>query len=167
MDKARLSVAVYKKTGIALDPTDPAFAIAELCSEVVEGLLEKTLDQIDQQLKALPERIRSSGTAVVSEAACQAVERVVEMLREARRTIASESEEVRRQIVEQAGKTAEVLGRQVAAAERSARAIAEASAVRARWVLVGAVIGVLACAGGFVAGQLTEAVRPFQHSTGR
>ena len=167
MDKSRLSLAVYKRTGFALDPGDPAFALIELNRLVLEELLEEAVGRLAQQLNALPDRIQSSSTAVASELASQGVQRVVEMLIESRRTIASDVEQAQQRIAEQAEKMGKVLAGQVAAVVRAAQTVSRGGAARVRWLLAGATIGVVSCTGGFMAGQLPGTHNLFQQSAGR
>ena len=167
MDKSRLSLAVYKRTGFALDPGDPAFALIELNRLVLEELIEEAGSRLAQQLNALPDRIHSSSTAVAAELASQGVQRVVEMLIESRRTIASDAEQAQQRIAEQTEKTVKVLAQQVAEVVRAAQPLSRRGAAHVRWLLAGATIGVVSCTGGFVAGQLTGTHNLFEQSAGR
>jgi hypothetical protein len=141
MDKARLSSLVYKRTGVALDPQDPAFAIVEMNRAVFEEVLDDALDRIGKQLEALPDRIRSSGSAVIAEAARQAMEQIVEALNESRRLIAFDAEQVQRRL------------EQAAAAWRAEHA-AKPAFSRARRLIPYAVLFLGLCAGAFVLGAL-------------
>jgi hypothetical protein len=154
MDKSRLSVVVYQRTGLALDPGDPAFALIELNRAVLEELIEQAAGQIAQRLDPLPERIRSSGTAVAAEVASQGMQRVVEMLGESRRTIAADTEQAQRRIAEQAERVNKDLARQVAQVVHAAQNLSHGAAVRVRWFVAGAVVGVIASTGAFVTAQL-------------
>ena len=149
MDKARLSSLVYKRTGIALDPKDPAFAMVELNRVVFEDLLDEALDRIAKELEALPGRIGSSGSAVVAEAARQAMEQIVEALRQARRLIAFDAEQAQRRIQQMA------VARQPAPVPKPAFG-------RARRLLPYAVLVLALFAGGFVLGVLI----PLLHAAG-
>src|SRR6266404_2321962 len=86
MDRSRLSAAVYKRTGIVIDPGDPAFAVVEPNRLVIEEVASR----VAERLETLSERIQSSAKALATEVAHQGVQRVVETLREARQTIASD-----------------------------------------------------------------------------
>src|SRR6266576_1799499 len=83
MNRSRLSAAVYKRTGIVIDPGDPAFAVVEPNRLVIEEVASR----VAERLETLPERIQSSAKALATEVAHQGVQRVVETLREARQTI--------------------------------------------------------------------------------
>jgi hypothetical protein len=149
MDKARLSSLVYKRTGIGLDPQDPAFAIVELNRAVFEEVLDEALDRIGKQLDALPERIRSSGSAVVTEAACQAMEQILEALRQARRLIAFDTEQAQRRV------------EQIATARHAVHVSKPAFGPVRRLIPYAALVLAL-CAGGFVLGALI----PLLHAAG-
>jgi len=152
MDKSRLAIVVYKRTGFPLEPDDPAFVLVELNRVALEDLLDEAARRLAERLEPFPERIRSSGAAVASQVASQAAQRVAEMLAESRHTIAAETEQAQRRIAEHAAKLSEPLAREVAAAVRAAEMISRAGTVRAQWVLAAAVIGVLLIALGFVGG---------------
>jgi len=152
MDKSRLSVVVYKRTGFPLDEEDPAFVLVELNRVVLEELIDESAGRIAERLDTLPERIRSSGTAFAAEVSSQGVKRVTEMLAESRRTIAADTEQAQRRIADHIGKLSEPLFREVAAAVRAAQTLSRGGAVPARWLLAGAAIGVLSFAYGVVLG---------------
>jgi len=154
MDKSRLSVVVYQRTGFALDPGDPAFALVELNRVLLEELIEQAAGQIAQRLDTLPERIRSSGTAVAAEVASQGMQRVVEMLAESRRTIAADTEQAHRRIAEQTERVIKDLARQVAQIAHAAQNLSHGAAVRARWFAAGAVVGLIVSTAAFVTAQL-------------
>jgi len=116
MDRSRLSAAVYKKTGIVIDPDDPAFALVELDRLVVE----EAASRLAERLETLPERIQSSAKALAAEVGAQGVLRVVEMLGEARRTIASDTEQAQQRIAEQTAKASKGLAREAAEVVRAA-----------------------------------------------
>jgi|SRR5580692_5226230 hypothetical protein len=143
MDRSQLSAVVYKKTGVALGPDDPAFALVELNRLALKEAIEETAGEIMERLNAFPERIRSSGKHLAAEVATQGMQRVVEMLAESRRTIAADTEQAQRRIADHIAKLSEPLFREVAAAVRAAQTLSRGGAVRARWLLAGAVIGVL------------------------
>jgi len=152
MDKSRLAVIVYKRTGFPLEEEDPAFVLVELNRLVLEGLLDEAAQRLAERLDSLPERIRSSGTALAAEVASQGVQRVVEMLVESRGAIAAETEQAQVRIADHIAKLSEPLTREVAAAVRAAQTLSRGGAVRARWMLAGAVIGVLSFLYGIVLG---------------
>jgi hypothetical protein len=154
MDKSRLSVVVYQRTGHALDSGDPAFALVELNRAVLEELIEQAAGQIAQRLDPLPERIRSSGTAVAAEVASQGMKRVVEMLAESRRTIVADTEQAQRRIAEQTERANKDLARQVAQVTHATQNLSRGAAVRVRWFVAGAVVGLIVYTGAFVAAQL-------------
>jgi len=114
MDKSRLSVVVYKRTGFPLDEEDPAFVLVELNRVVLEELIDESAGRIAERLDTLPERIRSSGTAFAAEVSSQGMQRVTEMLAESRRTIAANTEQAQRRIADHIGKLSEPLFREVA-----------------------------------------------------
>jgi hypothetical protein len=160
MDKSRLSVVVYQRTGLALDPDDPAFALVELNRAVLEELIEQAAGQIAQRLDPFPERIRASGSAVAAEVASQGMKRVVEMLGEARRTVAADTELAQRRIAEQAEKMNKDFVRQVAPVTAAAQKLSQGAGVRVRWFVVGALVELVVSAGAFVAMQWEPAAPP-------
>ena len=143
MDKSRLAVIVYKRTGFPLDEEDPAFALVELNRVVLEGLLDEAVQRVAERLESYPERIRSSANALAAEVASQGIQRVVEMLAESRRTIATDTEQAQRRITDHVAKLSETLIREVSAAVRAAQSLSRSSAVHTRLVFAGAAIGVL------------------------
>ena len=138
MDKSRLSVVVYQRTGFALDPGDPAFALVELNRAVLEELIEQAAGQV----------------------ASQGMQRVVEMLGESRRTIAADTAQAQRRIAEQAERVNRDLGRQVAQVAHAAQNLSRGAAVRARWFVAGAVVGLIVSTGAFVAAQWVPTAPP-------
>ena len=160
MDKSRLSAAVYQRTGVALDSGDPAFALVELSRVVLEELIEESAGRIAQRLGTLPDRIQSSGAAVAAKVASDGVQRVVEMLGESRRTIVADTEQAQRRIAEQTERANKELARQVAQVVHAARTVSDVAAVRVRWFVVGAIVGVIVSTGAFVAGQLVPTPPP-------
>jgi hypothetical protein len=157
MDVAQLSAALYKKTGVALGPGDPAFALVELNRLIFDQAIEKAGDRLEERLNTLPDRIRSSSTALAAEVGSQGAQRVVEMLAESRRTIASDAEQAQRRIAEHTAKLSEPLTRQVAQVARAAQTLARAGTVRAGWLLATAAIGLASCTCGFMSGQVAAA----------
>jgi hypothetical protein len=145
MDRSRLSAAVYKRTGIVIDPGDPAFAVVEPNRLVIEEVASR----VAERLETLPERIQSSAKALATEVAHQGAQRVVETLREARQTIASDSEEAQRRIAERIEKAGDTVAREVAAAMRAALPSRRAGATRRGWLLACAAVGLVSCTGGF------------------
>jgi len=160
MDKSRLSVVVYQRTRFALDPGDPAFGMVELTRVVLEELIEESAGRIAERLDTLPERIHSSGKALAAEVASQGMQRVVEMLGESRRTIAADTEQAQRRIAEQAERVNMDLGRQVAQVAHAAQNLSRGAAVRARWFVAGAVVGLIVSTGAFVAAQWVPTAPP-------
>jgi hypothetical protein len=163
MDRSRLSATVYKKTGIVIDPDDPAFALVELDRLVVE----EAASRLAERLETLPERIQSSARALAAEVGAQGVQRVVEMLAEARRTIASDTEQAQHQIAEQTARASKDLAREVAEVVRAAQSLGRGGAARARWLLIGAVIGAACCTVGFVAAEIVTASNVVHVAHGR
>jgi len=153
MDRSRFSAAVYKKTGIVIDPDDPAFAVVELNRLVIE----EVAGRLAERLEALPERIQERGKALAIEVGVQGVQRVSEVLGEARRTIASHTEQAQQRIAEQTAKAGKDLAREVAEVVRAAQSLGRGGAARARWLLIGAVIGAACCTVGFVAAEIVTA----------
>jgi hypothetical protein len=160
MDKSRLSVVVYQRTGLALDPGDPAFALVELNRAVLEELIEHAAGQIARRLDPFPERIRSSGSAVAAEVASQGMKRVVEMLGESRRTIVADTEQAQRRIAEQAERVNRDFARQVTPVIEAAQKLSQGAGVPVRWFVAGAVVGLLVSTGAFVAAQLVPTAPP-------
>jgi hypothetical protein len=154
MDGSQLSAVVYKKTGVAVGPDDPAFALVELNRLALKEAIEETAGEIIEWLNGFPERIRSSGTALAAEVASQGVQRVVEMLAESRRTIAADTEEAQRRVSDHTAKLHEPLAREVAAVMRAAQTLSRGCAMRWRWLLAIAAVGILSCAYGFVGGLI-------------
>ena len=152
MDRLQLSAAVYKRTGVALGPDDPAFALVELNRLALKEAIEETAGQIMERLNAFPERIRSSGSAVAAEVASQGRQRVVEMLAESRRTIAADTEQAQRRIADHTAKLNEPLVREVAAVVRAAQTFSRASAARSLWLLATVAMVIMSCVCGFVGG---------------
>ena len=64
-------------------------------------------------------------------------------------------------------KASKDLVRQVAEVVRAAQSLSRGGAARARWLLVGAVIGAACCTVAFVAGELVTASNVFQRAHGR
>src|SRR5260221_8830238 len=141
MDKSRLSVIVYKRTGFPLDEEDPAFVLVELNRVVLEELIDESAGRIAERLDTLPERIRSSGIALAAEVSSQGMQRVTEMLAESRRTIAADTEQAQRRIADHIGKLSEPLFPEVAAAVRAAQTLSGGGAVAPRGLLAGPVSG--------------------------
>jgi hypothetical protein len=162
MDRSRLLAAVYKRTGIVIGPDDPAFALVEINRLVVE----EAVSHVVERLETLPGQIEASAKALAAEVAGQGVQRVVENLREARQTIAADSEGAQRRIAENVEKVGASVARQVAAATRAAQPSPRAASIGKRWLLACAVVGLVSCSGGFVAGQLATA-NVFRESSGR
>jgi len=163
MDRSRLSATVYKKTGIVIDPDDPAFALVELDRLVVE----EAASRLAERLETLPERIQSSAKALAAEVGAQGVQRVVEMLGEARRTIASDTEQAQQRIAEQTARASKDLAREVAEVVRAAQSLSQGRAAWARWFLFGAMIGAACCTMGFVAGEILTSSNVFHMTRGR
>lgn len=163
MDRSRLSAAVYKKTGIVIDPDDPAFAVVELNRMVIE----EVADRLAERLGALPERIQERGKALAIEVGVQGVQRVTEVLGEARRTIASHTEQAQQRIAEQTAKASKDLAREVSEVVRAAQSLGRGGAARARWLLIGAVIGAACCTVGFVAAEIVTASNVVHVAHGR
>jgi len=125
-------VAIYKKMGIALGPDDPAFALVEMNRVVLEEMIEDAVARLANQLNALPERIQSCSSAVASELASQGVQRVVEMLVGARRTIAADAEQAQQRFAEQTAKAGKALDRQVVTIVRATEPPLRGDTVRDR-----------------------------------
>jgi hypothetical protein len=159
MDRSRLSAAVYKKTGIVIDPDDPAFAVVELNRLVIEEVAGRLAERVE----TLPERIQERGKALAIEVGVQGVQRVSEVLGEARRTIASHTEQAQQRIAEQTAKASKDLAREVAEVVRAAQSLGRGGAARARWLLIGAVIGAACCTVGFVAAEIVTASNVVAH----
>jgi len=154
MDKSRLSAVVYQRTGIALDTGDPAFAMVELSRVVLGELIEESAGRITERLGTLPERIQSSGAAVAAKVASDGMQRVVEMLGESRRTITADTEQAQRRIADQTERVNKDLARQVTQMMHAARTLSDGAAVRVRWFVAGAIVGLIVSSGAFVAAQL-------------
>jgi hypothetical protein len=157
MDRTRLSAIVYKKTGIVMDPDDPAFAAIE-ASRLA---MEEVVNRFSERLETLPERIQASAKVLASEVACQGVQCVTEALREARQTLAADSEAAQRGIAERVDRA--IVQRQGASAPRSVNSQPRAGSARARWLLACAVVALASFAGGMVVGQVTT-VTVFLHA---
>jgi len=166
MDKARFSVAVYKRTGIPLGQDDPAFALVELNRLALAEMIEEAADRFAERVNALPERIQSSAKLLAAEVGSQGVQRVVEMLRESRRTLACDTERTQERFVELGRKVDEALAQQAALTHAPQRPPC-ASCMCVRWFLAGVAIGVVACAAAVVADQCVATASPFNHSTRR
>jgi len=167
MDKSRLSVVVYKRTGFPLDEEDPAFALVELNRLVLEEFVDGAARRLAERLETFPEQIRSSGAAVAAEVAAQGMQRVVEILAESRRTIKSDTEQAQRRIAEQTGRVSKDLAREVTEVVRAAQSVARGGAARARWLLIGAVIGAACCIVAFVAVEIVTSSNVYQMAHGR
>jgi hypothetical protein len=163
MDRSRLSAAVYKKTGIVIDPDGPAFALVELDRLVVE----EAASRLVERLETLSERIQSSANALAAEVGAQGVQRVVEMLGEARRTIASDTEQARERVAEQTAKASKGLAREVAEVARAAQSLSQGHAARARWLLTSAMIGAACCTIGFAVGEIVTSSNVLHLTRGR
>jgi len=163
MDRSRLSAAVYKKTGIVIDPDDPAFAVVELNRLVIE----EVAGRLAERLETLPERIQERGKALAVEVGVEGVQRVSEVLGEARRTITSHTEQAQQRIAEQTAKASKDLALEVAEVVRAALPSRRAGATRRGWLFACATVGLVSCTGGFVAGQLTTTADLFRESSGR
>jgi hypothetical protein len=163
MDRSRLSAAVYKKTGIVIDPDDPAFAVVELNRLVIEEVAVR----LAERLETLPERIQERGKALAIEVGVQGVQRVSEVLGEARRTIASHTEQAKQQIADQTAKASKDLAREVVEVVRAAQSLGRGGAACARWLLIGAVIGAACCSVGFVAAEIVTASNVVHVAHGR
>jgi hypothetical protein len=163
MDRARLTAIVYKKTGVMMDADDPAFVIAEVVRVIVDELVSRLLEQV----ATVPEQIRSSAKAFASEVGVQALQRVVESLQQARQTIAGDVEKAEQRIPESVSRAADSIARQVVALVRASVPTPRSRAVRARWVLAGAVAIVVLCGGSFAAGWAAATASVDQPSTRR
>jgi hypothetical protein len=113
--------------------------------------------RIAERLDTLPERIRSSGTALAAEVASQGMQRVVEMLGESRRAIAADTERAQLRIAEQTERANKDLARQVAQIVHAAQTLSRGVGVRMRWFVAGALVGLLVSTGAFVTAQLVPA----------
>jgi len=149
MDKAHLSSLVYKQTGIALDPKDPAFAMVELNQAVFKELLDDALERVLKEMDTIPGRIGSRGSEIVGEAGRHAMGQIIEALREARRLIAFDVEQAHRRI-------------EKAAATQQPAPVATTAFSRVRQLIPYAVLTLALCAGGFVLGALV----PLLHLAG-
>lgn len=156
MDKSQLSVAVYKKTGIALGSDDPAFAMVELSRLGLKEAIEESVGEMIDRLKEFPGEIRSSGAAVAAQISFQGAKSVSEMLPEVRRALAADAEQLQRRMADYAATLSEGLARQVAAATRAAQAVSRGGDLIWRWLLATAVSVALAYVLGFVSGQAAE-----------
>jgi len=163
MDRSRLSAAVYKKTGTVISPDDPAFAIVELNRLVVEEAIGHLLEQ----LEALLDKIDSGARDLAAKVASQGVGYVAEREREARKTIASVTEEAQRRLAVEIEKVSASVARQVAAAIRAAQAPPRAGTVHRRWLLTCAAFGLVSFTAGFAAGQLVTVDYFYGRSHGR
>jgi len=85
-----------------------AFALVELSRVALEELMAEAAGRLVERLDTLPERIQSSGASVAVESRYPGMQRVVEMLTESRRTIASDTEQAQRRIAEQTGKASKI-----------------------------------------------------------
>jgi hypothetical protein len=167
MDSERLSVALYQRTGLAIDPTDPMFAVVELNKLVLEETLNEAAERLAQRLETLPHRIETAGKALFTELGAQGTQRVVEMLQEARRVITYDVEQAQRRIAEHNAKLSEALTRQVAQVARAAQTLTRAGTVHARWLLATAAVGLVSCICGFMGGQIAAACGLLWLSVGR
>ncbi len=167
MDVAQLSAALYKRTGVGLGADDPGFALVELNRLIFDRAIEEAGNRLEERLNKLPERIRSSGTALAAEVGSQGVQRVVEMLAESRRTIASDAEQAQRRIAEHSAKLSEPLTRQVAQVVRATQALTSAATLRTGWLLATTAVGLVSCTCGFVGGQVAAAYGLLWLSVGR
>jgi hypothetical protein len=164
MDKARLKLAVYKQTGVALNEDDPAFAMVELCRLVLEDQSEKAAGRLSEVLVArlgnLPDRIQSAAKEAATTIGIQGTQRVVDVLQEARDAIAADADQATRRIAEQTGRGADIFARQVIAAVRAAQPSTqrgEPAGARWTWLVAGAALAAICFAGGFVTAQSVAA----------
>ena len=160
MDRTRLSAIVYKKTGIVIDPDDPAFAAIE-ASRLA---MEEVVNRFSERLETLPERIQASAKVLASEVACQGVQCVTETLQEARQSLSAESEAEQRRIAEKVDRA--IVQRLGASPPRSGDSAPRARSARAQWLLACAVVGLVSFASGVVVGQVTT-VTSLQHASRR
>ena len=93
--------------------------------------------------------------------ATQGIQRVVEMLAESHRKIKSDVEQAQRRIAEQTARANKDLAREVAEAVRAARSLARGGAARARWLLIGTVIGAVCCTVAFLVVEIVTASNVF------
>jgi hypothetical protein len=85
--KARLAAVVYERTGVPIDPADPAFALVELNRLALQEVTDEVIRRIADHADGLPTRL-SALTAVASKRMVRlSLERIAEELRIARREI--------------------------------------------------------------------------------
>lgn len=158
MDKAALAVAVFERTGIALDKDDPAFAIVELARLAFADATEIVTDRFAERLNGLPSRIHETGAAAAAEIAAQGVGGVVEMLRKSRETIEADCLRAQRLLRDQTEKSGDLLARQLRDALWAAQAPqGQLSGWTGRTILAGAIVAILAgTIGGVTALALTR-----------
>lgn len=153
MNKSKLSVIVYERTGFPLEPDDPAFVLVELNRVALEDLLDEGVKRVAERLDSFPERIAASGAAVAAKVSSQGAQSVSQMLTEARRSLAADTEQAQRRVAEHAATLSEPLSRQVAAAVRAAQAVSRAGSLLWRWLFATAAFGAVLFGVGFVSGQ--------------
>jgi hypothetical protein len=163
MERSRLSAAVYKRTGTVISPDDPAFAIVELNRLVVV----EEMGQLLEQLEALLDKIDSGARDIAAKVASQGVGHVAEREREARKTIATDTQEAQRRLSVEIEKVGAAVARQVAAAIRAAQPSPRAGTVHRRWLLACAAAGLVSFTAGFAVGELVATDYFFGRSAGR
>jgi hypothetical protein len=87
-------------------------------------------------------------------------------LAESQRALASDTEQAQQRIAEQTGKANRDLACQIAEFVRVAETLSRGGAVRARWLLTTAALGVVSCAYGFIAGLIAAAHNLFRLTAG-
>ena len=107
--RARLAGAVFEKTGVAIDPVDPGFALVELNRLALQEAVDELVRQVAERADSLPGKI-SVLTAVAGK-------RMVEL---ALRRIADELGIARKELQDDVSRAGETL-RQYADASRAAQ----------------------------------------------
>jgi len=146
-EKARLAGAVYERAGVAIDPSDPAFALVELNRLVLQDAVDELVRQITERTDSLPERV-SVLTAVASKRMVElALQRVADRLQAARKQLevdaSGERENIRR-YAEAARASQLELGTQLVRSARTVSLVAGVVAAIAIILAIAAVTIVLA-----------------------
>jgi hypothetical protein len=144
-EKVALSVRVFERTGVALGPGDPAFAIVELARFVLLDAAREAANSFAARANELPGQIAEAGALAAGHIAAKGRTEALDVFAKARETIDGEARRAVSQIKGQAERSAEVL------AARATDAVSKR--LRSYRIVSTLAIAAFAALGGVVAGS--------------